>query len=81
MARTKDRARQEPRQEMKAGSFQNSTEKTLAKSLLFRTATYARLSVDSAVTESDSITSQQLLMRDFLKGRDEFFLVREYKEM
>jgi len=80
MARTKDRARQEPRQEMKAGSFQNSTEKTLAKSLLFRTATYARLSVDSAVTESDSITSQQLLMRDFLKGRDEFFLVREYKD-
>lgn len=56
MARTKDRARQEP------------------NSLLFRTATYARLSVDSAVTESDSITSQQMLMRDFLKGRDEFFL-------
>lgn len=62
MARTKDRARQEP------------------NSLLFRTATYARLSVDSAVTESDSITSQQMLMRDFLKGRDEFFLVREYKD-
>lgn len=62
MARTKDRARQEP------------------NSLLFRTATYARLSVDSAVTESDSIISQQMLMRDFLKGRDEFFLVREYKD-
>lgn len=62
MARTKDRARQEP------------------NSLLFRTATYARLSVDSAVTESDSITSQQMLMRDFIRGRDEFFLVREYKD-
>lgn len=76
MARTKDRARQEPRQEMKAGFSLNSSEKTL----LFRTATYARLSVDSAVTESDSITSQQMLMRDFIKGRDEFFLVREYRD-
>lgn len=65
MARTKDRARQE----IKAG-----------KTLAFRTATYARLSVDSAVTESDSITSQQMLMRDYIKGRDEFFLVREYKD-
>ncbi len=65
MARTKDRARQE----IKAG-----------KSPAFRTATYARLSVDSAVTESDSINSQQMLMRDFIKGRDEFFLVREYKD-
>ncbi|MCM1127076.1 MAG: recombinase family protein [Lachnospiraceae bacterium] len=73
MARTKDRARQEPRQEIKAG-------KTPAGTLLFRTATYARLSVDSAVTESDSITSQQMLMRDYIKGRDEFFLVREYKD-
>lgn len=62
MARTKDRARQEP------------------NSLLFRTATYARLSVDSAVTESDSITSQQMLTRDFIRGRDEFILVREYKD-
>lgn len=61
---------------MKAGFSLNSSEKTL----LFRTATYARLSVDSAVTESDSITSQQMLMRDFIKGRDEFFLVREYKD-
>lgn len=65
MARTKDRARQE----IKAG-----------KTPAFRTATYARLSVDSAVTESDSITSQQMLMRDYIKGRDEFFLVREYKD-
>ncbi len=69
MARTKDRARQE----IRAG-------KTPARTLLFRTATYARLSVDSAVSESDSITSQQMLMRDFIKGRDEFFLVREYKD-
>lgn len=65
MARTKDRARQE----IKAG-----------KNPLFRTATYARLSVDSAVSESDSVTSQQMLMRDYIKGRDEFFLVREYKD-
>lgn len=65
MARTKDRARQE----IKVG-----------KSPAFRTATYARLSVDSAVSESDSITSQQMLMRDYIKGRAEFFLVREYKD-
>ncbi|MBD5526563.1 MAG: recombinase family protein [Lachnospiraceae bacterium] len=65
MARIKDRARQE----IKTG-----------KSPVFRTATYARLSVDSAVSESDSITSQQMLMRDYIKGRDEFFLVREYKD-
>ncbi len=65
MARTKDRARQE----IKTG-----------KSPAFRTATYARLSVDSAVSESDSITSQQMIMRDYIKGRDEFFLVREYKD-
>lgn len=65
MARTKDRARQE----IKTG-----------KSPVFRTATYARLSVDSAVSESDSITSQQMLMRDYIKGRDEFILVREYKD-
>lgn len=68
MARIKDRARQE----IKAGA--------LAKSPVFKTATYARLSVDSAVSESDSITSQQMLMRDYIKGRDEFFLVREYKD-
>lgn len=65
MARTKDRARQE----IKTG-----------KASVFRTATYARLSVDSAVSESDSITSQQMLMRDYIKGRDEFFLVREYQD-
>lgn len=47
---------------------------------MFRTATYARLSVDSAVTESDSITSQQMLMRDFIKDRNEFLLVREYQD-
>ncbi len=76
MARTKDRAGLKTRQEIKAGTLLNSP----AKTLLFRTATYARLSVDSAVTESDSVASQQMLMRDFIKGRDEFFLVREYKD-
>ena len=65
MARTKDRARRE----IKSG-----------KSMVFRTATYARLSVDSAVTDSDSITGQQMLMRDYIKGRDDFFLVKEYKD-
>ncbi|MDE6974696.1 MAG: recombinase family protein [Lachnospiraceae bacterium] len=65
MARMKDRARQE----IKSG-----------KSTVFKTATYARLSVDSAVTDSDSITSQQMLMRDYIKGRDEFLLVKEYKD-
>ena len=76
MARIKDRARLEPRQEIKAGAYPNSP----AKTLLFRTATYARISVDSAVTESDSINSQQMLMRDYIKDRGEFFLVREYKD-
>ena len=56
MARRKDRARQE----------------IMAGKSPFRTATYARLSVDSIVTESDSITSQQMLMRDFIKDRNEF---------
>ena len=64
MARRKDRARQE----IKAGKSP------------FRTATYARLSVDSAVTESDSIASQQMLMRDFIKDRNEFLLVKEYQD-
>lgn len=76
MARIKDRARLEPWQEIKAGAYPNSP----AKTLLFRTATYARISVDSAVTESDSINSQQMLMRDYIKDRGEFFLVREYKD-
>lgn len=64
MARSKDRARQVSRTGLPA----------------FKTATYARLSVDSLVSESDSIASQQMLMRDYIKGRDEFFLVREYKD-
>ncbi len=68
MARIKDRTRQERRAGATAGTLQ------------FRTATYARLSVDSSVSESDSITSQQMLMRDYIKGREEFFLVREYKD-
>ena len=72
MARIKDRSRQE----IKTGALAKSP----ARTLLFKTATYARLSVDSTVTESDSITSQQMLMRDYIKGRDEFFLVREYKD-
>ena len=64
MARRKDRARQE----------------IMAGKSPFRTATYARLSVDSAVTESDSIASQQMLMRDFIKDRNEFLLVKEYQD-
>lgn len=68
MARIKDRTRQERRTGATAGILQ------------FRTATYARLSVDSSVSESDSITSQQMLMRDYIKGRDEFLLIREYKD-
>ena len=47
---------------------------------VFRTATYARLSVDSGTAGSDSIASQQMLMRDFLKGKEEFALVREYMD-
>ena len=70
MARIKDRARQEIRSSAEAAE----------KISVFRTATYARLSVDSAVTESSSIASQQMLMRDYIKGKDEFFLVHEYKD-
>lgn len=84
MARTKDRARLEPWQAIKtAANIETSTgvqAGAMSRTLLFRTATYARLSVDSAVTESNSITSQQMLMRDFIKDRDEFILVREYKD-
>ena len=68
MARVKDRARQA----IKAGDA--------AKSAPFRTATYARLSVASFVAELDSIASQQMLMRAYIKGRDEFLLVKEYKD-
>lgn len=84
MARRKDRARQEVRKgfgsDANGGPLAGAYTGTSAKSLLFRTATYARLSVDSAVTESDSITSQQMLMRDYIKGREEFLLVREYQD-
>ncbi len=76
MARTKDRARQE----IKTIAAAKVSAGALTKTPAFRTATYARLSVDSAVTESDSINSQQMLMRDYIKGRDEFSLVREYKD-
>lgn len=80
MARTKDRARQEIKAILNTKVSAESPADLPARTLLFRTATYARLSVDSAVTESDSITSQQMLMRDYIKGRNEFFLVREYKD-
>ena len=76
MARIKDRARQE----IKTIVGAKVSAGTLTKIPTFKTATYARLSVDSAVSESDSITSQQMLMHDYIKGRDEFFLVREYKD-
>ena len=84
MARRKDRARQAARSaayaEVSAKDSAEPSAKTSETSPLFRTATYARLSVDSAVTESDSITSQQMLMRDYIKGRNEFLLVKEYKD-
>lgn len=64
MARTKDRSRQVKEDKMP----------------VFHTATYARLSIDSCFTESDSIKSQQMLMRDFIRGRSEFLLIREYKD-
>ncbi len=66
MARTKDRARQSLGE---------------VSAPLFRTATYARLSVESSLSESGSIQSQQMLMRDYLKEKKEFYLVGEYKEM
>lgn len=80
MARSKDRSRQEIKAVSNTKVSAESSANLPARTLLFRTATYARLSVDSAVTESDSITSQQMLMRDYIKGREEFFLVREYKD-
>ena len=80
MARRKDRARQEARSIVNAEFLAGASTETSAKKRLFRTATYARLSVDSTVTESDSITSQQMLMRDFIKDRNEFSLVKEYQD-
>ncbi len=80
MARKKDRARQRIGRTAKAELPAGGRAGPPAAGLPFRTATYARLSVDSAVTESDSITGQQMLMRDYIKGRDEFLLVREYKD-
>ena len=80
MARRKDRTRQAIKPIVNATASTEALLKTPSGTLPFRTATYARLSVDSAVTASDSITSQQMLMRDYMKGRDEFFLVREYKD-
>ncbi len=77
MARIKDRTRQLQRTGA-AKPLKPPGEP--AAPLVFKTATYARLSVESAVTESDSIASQQMLMRDYLKGRKEFLLVREYKD-
>lgn len=80
MARVRDRARQAIRSTAREGLPAGGIAESPAGNRLFRTATYARLSVDSSVTESDSITSQQMLMRDYIKGRDEFFLVKEYKD-
>lgn len=77
MARIKDRTRQLQR----TGAAKSAKPPgEPAAPLVFKTATYARLSVESAVTESDSIASQQMLMRDYLKGRKEFLLVREYRD-
>lgn len=80
MARRKDRARREVRRTVNAQLPAGASMEASAENRLFRTATYARLSVDSAVTESDSIASQQMLMRDFIKDRNEFFLVKEYQD-
>ena len=79
MARRKDRTRQE----INRGVRERFPEKTLEKfpeKTVFRTATYARLSVKSRYTKSESIASQQMLMRDYLKDREEFFLVGEYQD-
>ncbi len=79
MARRKDRTRQE----INRGVRERFPEKTLEKfpeKTVFRTATYARLSVESRYTKSESIASQQMLMRDYLKDREEFFLVGEYQD-
>lgn len=80
MARSKDRARQVDRSLAGTGFPSETCKRYFAGRVPFRTATYARLSVDSSVSESDSIISQQMLMRDYIKGRDEFFLVKEYKD-
>lgn len=84
MARRKDRTRQECRTAASIGgpgSFMKGSEHVEAAVPVFRTATYARLSVAGELTESDSISSQQMLMRNYIQGREEFCLVKEYKDM
>lgn len=80
MARRKDRTRQQSRDAVNTEHLAGAAVADPAGSLPFKTATYARLSVDSSVTESDSIAGQQMLMRDYIKDRDEFLLVKEYKD-
>lgn len=83
MARKKDRTRQECRTAASivgSGSFMKGSEHVEAAAPVFRTATYARLSVAGELTESDSISSQQMLMRSYIQGREEFFLVKEYQD-
>lgn len=49
------------------------------KSEVFRTAIYLRLSKDDGdKAESDSITNQRMLIRDYIRGRSEFCVVDEY---
>lgn len=47
---------------------------------VFYTASYARLSVESSVSKSDSIKSQQMLICEYMEGRKEFVLVGEYAD-
>lgn len=68
MARGKDRTRQQIKGD------------GLPEIPVFRTATYARLSVQSDIKKSGSIESQQRLMRDYIRDREEFFLAGEYKD-
>lgn len=82
MARRKDRTRQECRTAASiggSGDFIKDSEREAAVTI-FRTATYARLSVAGGLTQSDSISSQQMLMRNYIQGREEFFLVKEYQD-
>ena len=83
MARRKDRTRQECGMAASIGEPGDRMEdsgRAGAVVPIFRTATYARLSVSGGWTESDSISSQQMLMRNYIRGKEEFFLVKEYQD-
>ena len=49
---------------------------------IWNVAQYARLSrEDGDKAESNSITSQREMIRDFVRQRPEFVIVKEYAEM